>query len=92
MNKLKTLPWTQILLFLLLISTLMNYRETRRVHAGFVWVMLNARSEQSMAQTLKDIKANAETANDSLERIEHNTGCIEDPYRGGCSTFRLIHH
>jgi hypothetical protein len=31
MNRLKSLPWTQILLFLLLAATVANYIELRRV-------------------------------------------------------------
>lgn len=42
MNRLKSLPWTQILLFLLLVATVANYIELREVQSSIdaIWYQI----------------------------------------------------
>lgn len=82
MNWLKALPWTEILLVMLLIATVMNYVETRRVHSAIqsasVWQF------ERELDNVSAIQGRLDTANQHLNEIEWAERCREESYLPGC--------
>jgi len=91
MNQFKSLPWTQILLALLLLSNIANLIEMRRIKKATEDVhsaIYNTAGDASSSDASSDamgINNSIDTGNEILERIDKRVGCIEDRYRPGCT-------
>jgi len=86
MDRLKSLPWTQILLGLILLSSLANLVELRRVKKATDDVYSEVSDEGSLNfNELVDIKNSIDDGNDVLKQIDINTACIENHLQPGCT-------
>ena len=84
MNRLKALPWTQFLLVLLLISSVMNYIELGRVKKAVDYVWSEVQGNDVGAQ-LGEIEKQMEESNQHLRNIEFSARCQENRYQPGCT-------
>jgi hypothetical protein len=77
MNRLKLLPWTQILLFLLLVVTIANYFELRSLDRSIILVDLALRETGSdTSEGLKEVKSSVDDVNDKLDDISDSLDCM----------------
>jgi hypothetical protein len=83
-ERLKAVPWTQILLFLLLLTSLVNYVQMERLKRSVddVWSQLQ---DQATAGQLDDIEKRIKESNDHLQEVEFSLRCMENHYQAGCT-------
>lgn len=91
MSRLKTLPWMNILLFLVFAAAVANYLEMRRMEraVGSLYVaILETRNEsEDIGTQAKATNDYLGQANDNLDRIADLLDCIAY-HRGGCGVGR----
>ena len=86
MNRLKTLPWTPILLFLLVLVELANVIETQSLQKSLDFMMSQTDVRSSLTNDwLTDIRNGIEKQNEILERMARTEDCIENHYQAGCT-------
>lgn len=75
MNRLKALPWTQILLFCLLLTNLVNYFQMKQLRQSVeaVWSQLE---DQASASQMDDIEKRIQESNQHLQEIEFSLRCM----------------
>lgn len=83
MNRLRAWPWTQILLALLLISTVVNVVETARLRKAIEDATFTF-SNTDISGNVGDLETDIEQLKTVLQEIDHNTSCIYNPYQMGC--------
>jgi hypothetical protein len=83
MNRLKGLPWTQILLFCLLLTNLVNYVQMERLKRSVddVWSQLQ---DQATAGQMDDIEKRIKESNDHLQEIEFGVRCMSSRFDSAC--------
>jgi hypothetical protein len=77
MNKFKSLPWTQILLFLLLAATIANYFETRRTERliGSLYVALEV-TDQHANDGLEKMNKSLDELSETIEQMAQAQDCM----------------
>jgi hypothetical protein len=86
MNRLKNLPWTPILLFLLVLVELANLIETKKLEKLVDYSASQSQAGNSLTNDwLTDIRNGIEKQNEILERMARTEDCIENHYQAGCT-------
>ncbi|WP_263353552.1 hypothetical protein [Acidicapsa acidisoli] len=83
MNRLKALPWTQILLFCLLLTNLVNYVQMERLKRSVddVWSQLQ---DQASAGQMDDIEKQIKESNEHLQEVEFGLRCMSSRFDATC--------
>jgi hypothetical protein len=90
MSKLKTLPWTQILLALLLLSSIGNLVEMSLLREAVKQGTDEVETVQSTdEQGLRDVYNRLDDLNDTLKDIDSRERCIEDRSLPGCLSWQI---
>jgi hypothetical protein len=73
-ERIKTFPWTQVILLLLLITSILNLRETRRLQGAIL-------DNGTVTPQIGVIEDRLNTANDHLNTMEESLNNIEACHR-----------
>jgi hypothetical protein len=84
MKSLKRLPWTPILLLLLIVSNIFNYVQIEGIRKGLAGLYLRSFEMDSIYQVLQHIDMTTGQSSEQLREIDYTLDCTRNPIQTGC--------